>query len=819
MPNTSVPIQPIITLAGLAAAFNAQATGIAVQITHVGFGAGKYVPDSTLTALASEVKRVAVSGGSKTNDTQIQIYSEVKADAGSPFWCGEIGFYAGNVLFAVYSRLNPPILYISDEIATTAAYSLLLSALPKNSVNVSVDASISAANALIGAHEGRQNPHPQYAFLADLSFVAQNAVNKGGDTMTGMLKLAGNPTDPLHPVTKQLYDATLPTAVRAPVNTTPAAAAANFAIAGSLVATGYFSLYGIGQQSAQFQISTTLDFAAPVRDVTLGAVATWAITPSLSTNTIYYWRARYRDTENTWSPWSAPTQFTTGAVIVSAPTVTSPANNATGQNNQPTIASSAFATVGGADTHFSSRWQLSTDPTFATVLHDSGDSTTAKLNYSVPISLVYGTQYFVRVMHRGTTYGYSAWSPATSFTTALGGVLKPSITSPVSGANNINDAPTITASVFAYGGAADTHLSSDWQVWTGANGTGTKVFELLNSTVNKISVQVASGALAVNTQYFARTRQTGNAYAASAWSNDVSFTTVAQFLPTVIGQAFGGGYYMGRFTNAIGSTYALIVAPKALGENAGITISNGTDVVNGSNSYIDGKANTDALFATQAFPHPAAVWVKGLNIGGFTDWFIPARDQLEMLYRSAKPYNVGNQTGARNQYAGDGGNIGQNAYSQVNTSAYSTALPSQSVLPLFQVGGAEAFENYYYWSSTTLDYTRYIPDQTPIYSPVAHSVPHGTVGIRITYPCTDTNGGNATAANINVIQPNAQYPSGYTSWDCNYTTNEITGYEDTSYYQTFYSAWFQYFYTGNQIAGSRINSFRVRACRQILISA
>lgn len=60
------------------------------------------------------------------------------------------------------------------------------------------------AAAIISAHNGAPDPHPQYAKDQDLlSYVA-----KAGDTMTGQLVLAGDPTSNLEAATKQYVDAT-----------------------------------------------------------------------------------------------------------------------------------------------------------------------------------------------------------------------------------------------------------------------------------------------------------------------------------------------------------------------------------------------------------------------------------------------------------------------------------------------------------------------------------------------------------------------------------------------------------------------------------
>ena len=43
--------------------------------------------------------------------------------------------------------------------------------------------------------------------------------------------------------------------------------------------------------------------------------------------------------------------------------------------------------------------------------------------------------------------------------------------------------------------------------------------------------------------------------------------------------------------------------------------------------------------------HPAAQFCEGLTIGGFSDWYMPARNELEICYYNLKPTTQNNNTG------------------------------------------------------------------------------------------------------------------------------------------------------------------------------
>ncbi|MFM0227855.1 phage tail-collar fiber domain-containing protein [Paraburkholderia dipogonis] len=161
---TSIPLQPTITEAGLAAVFNDQNTGVEFVLSHIAFGTAQYTPDGSETALRVEKVRVPIAGGGRISPTQIQIYAVAMAAAGNPFFVGEVGFFGDNgaTLLAVYSSTGTPGLFLSDTVATSVSYGLGLAALPANSVSVTIDPSASAALLIMGNHVAAADPHPQY---------------------------------------------------------------------------------------------------------------------------------------------------------------------------------------------------------------------------------------------------------------------------------------------------------------------------------------------------------------------------------------------------------------------------------------------------------------------------------------------------------------------------------------------------------------------------------------------------------------------------------------------------------------------------------
>jgi hypothetical protein len=174
--------------------------------------------------------------------------------------------------------------------------------------------------------------------------------------------------------------------------------------------------------------------------------------------------------------------------------------------------------------------------------------------------------------------------------------------------------------------------------------------------------------------------------------------TPTQPIPTVIGEPFGGGYFAGYISHTADGnpTHALIVAPRATGATgAGYTLTTNLQwkttatTTAGTDSSFDGAANTAAMVTAGIADHPAANFCKNLSIGGFTDWYLPARYELDIAYFNLKPSTQGNDT-----------DWGSNIYSVPRRDLNNTATyPAQTTLTAFNTS-AEEFVNNTHWSSS-----------------------------------------------------------------------------------------------------------------------
>jgi hypothetical protein len=154
-------------------------------------------------------------------------------------------------------------------------------------------------------------------------------------------------------------------------------------------------------------------------------------------------------------------------------------------------------------------------------------------------------------------------------------------------------------------------------------------------------------------------------------------------LPT-IGAPLSGGYFAGILIIRE-ALHALIVAPKAEGEFKGKWL-NSEDKVPGADDIADGLSNTLAMAEAGS---PIAKQALALNIAGFTDWHVPSRDALELLYRHLKPTSQENYCTFRD---------GENPSSVPQGRFYTEEAPSVTAVEAFR--STEAFVAGWYWSST-----------------------------------------------------------------------------------------------------------------------
>jgi hypothetical protein len=160
--------------------------------------------------------------------------------------------------------------------------------------------------------------------------------------------------------------------------------------------------------------------------------------------------------------------------------------------------------------------------------------------------------------------------------------------------------------------------------------------------------------------------------------------TGKQKFPAVIGEPFGGGYFAGYISHTADGnpTHALIVAPASTVVSIAWKTSDTT--TSGATSVFDGVANTNAIAASDISLHPAAGYCANLEVDGYTDWYLPAVDELIIAYSYLKPGTFGE-------------GFVSTPYAVPPLSGY---FVRQTALNMFKSSGAQAFLVGDFWSSS-----------------------------------------------------------------------------------------------------------------------
>lgn len=180
-----------------------------------------------------------------------------------------------------------------------------------------------------------------------------------------------------------------------------------------------------------------------------------------------------------------------------------------------------------------------------------------------------------------------------------------------------------------------------------------------------------------------------NAYGPSPLSASSNSVTPA----LGIGDAYAGGFYAGQIGVSGVATHNIVIGPKSTAQcsPAGLKWKNSNTSTTGADSVIDGPQNTADIVADgNSTVYPAAHFCNDLVIGGFSDWYLPAQNELEVVYFNLKPTTQTNNTSS-----------GTNTNAVPSRgSNYSSGTPAQTSATAFQTSGAEVFSASAYWSST-----------------------------------------------------------------------------------------------------------------------
>jgi hypothetical protein len=257
-----------------------------------------------------------------------------------------------------------------------------------------------------------------------------------------------------------------------------------------------------GATSHRLQVSTVANFATTVFDsIVLGTSKT---IEGLAGTTLYYWRVRGHNNGKV-GEWSNAWNFTSSVGAPGAPTLVSPAADATEVSTNPTFLWNMSA---GATSY---RLQVGTDSTFAGGI--AFDDSTVTDTTKAVTGLAGVTKHYWRVSAKNAG-GTSAFSAVRGFTTAPPTPVVPTLLAPANGA--VDQPADLTVSWNVSAGADMYHL----QLGTDSLFTGGLV---VNDSTLVDTTKAVSG-LAYNTGYFWRVRAK-NAGGYSSYSSTWGFMT------------------------------------------------------------------------------------------------------------------------------------------------------------------------------------------------------------------------------------------------------------------------------------------------------
>ncbi len=241
--------------------------------------------------------------------------------------------------------------------------------------------------------------------------------------------------------------------------------------------------------------------------------------------------------------------------------------------------------------------------------------------------LLEGTTFYVRAYatnSAGTGYGDEV-----SFTT-LGSSTLPLVSTTI--ASGITDTSALSGGNVSYeGGAAVTTRGVCWSTSQAPTIADSKTTDGAGAGIFTSSIM----SLSANTTYYVRAYAT-NSFG-TGYGNEHDFTTAADTTTLQLGASYQGGIIF--YIDGTGQ-HGLISAPSDQGTvNWGCegTFISGTSTLLGT-----GQANTTAIVGACGTPGIGARICDTLTLGGYTDWYLPSKDELNLMHQNLHLQSLGN---------------------------------------------------------------------------------------------------------------------------------------------------------------------------------
>lgn len=262
--------------------------------------------------------------------------------------------------------------------------------------------------------------------------------------------------------------------------------------------------------------------------------------------------------------------------------------------------------------------------------------------------------------------------------------------------------------------------SGDWCAASDTQGmTGDLFGDIIGSSFDPYRTLGTATAIAASSS--AKAIVWGDSAAQSVVANSPTAASAGLLYPLTgvsIGDPLRGGYFAGIIDTTVGNIiaadasqtglrYALIVAGASKEDTSIRYKTTNDDAPAASQTRWDGLSATQAMAAAGA-TYEAATYCDGLAVPAddASQWYLPAMDELDLIYWLLKCSTEANYTGNRSggDFPGGTVNYGENSSSDPTRPASTTSVPGQTSVTAFKTGNAEALgasgSNIYYWTAT-----------------------------------------------------------------------------------------------------------------------
>lgn len=199
----SVSINMTITNVGFQAIFNANNTGVELNLTHLQLGSGQRTTDKSETTLVSPIQFQAITAAERPSLNQVRMsavfpITQTYDICEIGIWAGEPGT-SGSVLFAYWASPDGKLVTTAPGVDFVFTHDMTMDQSVADSINVVIDPNASSFLSLLNLHlNDAGDPHSQYLKKTDFDNAVIDLQNTVSNNTSGSFTSHTNASDP-HP--------------------------------------------------------------------------------------------------------------------------------------------------------------------------------------------------------------------------------------------------------------------------------------------------------------------------------------------------------------------------------------------------------------------------------------------------------------------------------------------------------------------------------------------------------------------------------------------------------------------------------------------